>query len=171
MPPAASSVKRNPREQMLVQVALSAKAMLSCWVAMAAKAAPEARSVARSNIAIGTVALGAIVMAMTEGRWRQMNKTHKLYALLVGGALTASASPCVAIQCDGDFQIVNGQPISTPYCRDGNLGAVARRHGVRVSDEAIRRNPARKEEICRFVGSDIEARTACLDVLPDGGRR
>src|SRR5262245_43804768 len=33
------------------------------------------------------------------------------------------------IICDGNFQVVNGQPIATPYCRELNLARVARGYG------------------------------------------
>jgi hypothetical protein len=60
-----------------------------------------------------------------------------------------------------------GQPISTPYCRDNYLlASVARKYGFKVSDAAIRNNPSRKEEICRYIGSDIRVQTASEEVLP-----
>jgi hypothetical protein len=80
------------------------------------------------------------------------------------------ATPAYAIECDGDFQNVHGQPVSTPYCRDGALAAVAREHGFQVSDKVVRDNPSRKEELCRYLNSDIRAKPACADVMPDGGR-
>jgi hypothetical protein len=82
------------------------------------------------------------------------------------------ASPVLAITCHGDYQVVNGQEISTPFCRDNALAAVAREFGLHVSDAAIRNNPAEKQEVCRYFRSDIRVRTACEEVLPDdGGQR
>ena len=46
----------------------------------------------------------------------------------------AIASPASAITCHGDYQVVNGQEISTPFCRDNALADVARQTGFRVSD-------------------------------------
>lgn len=86
-----------------------------------------------------------------------------LMTVAIFAAATNSAS---AIECDEDYQIVQGRPISTPYCRDNYLAAVARTYGYKVSDSTIRNNPSRKEEICRFIGSDIRVQTACEEVLP-----
>lgn len=82
-----------------------------------------------------------------------------------------SVSPAFAITCHGNYQVVNGQEISTPYCRDNALAAVARASGFHVSDSTIRNSPARKEEICRYLRGDIRVETACEEVLPDGGGR
>lgn len=97
-----------------------------------------------------------------------MPKFHILQTCLIAiAAVTAAAgSANAAIQCDEDYQIVEGRPISTPYCRDNNLAAVARTYGYRVSDAAVRNNPSRKEEICRFIGNDIRVQTACAEVMP-----
>jgi hypothetical protein len=80
------------------------------------------------------------------------------------------ASPASAITCHGNYQVVNGQEISTPYCRDNALGQVARESGFHVSDATVRNNPSRKEEICRYLRNDIRVDTACAEVLPDAGR-
>lgn len=80
--------------------------------------------------------------------------------------LVAATSSARAIDCDEDYQIVQGKPVSTPYCRDNYLAAVARTYGYKVSDSTIRNNPSRKAEICRFIGSDIRVQTACEEVLP-----
>ncbi|MET0431630.1 MAG: hypothetical protein ABWZ86_04065 [Hyphomicrobium sp.] len=86
--------------------------------------------------------------------------------LLAGSFLVAAATSASAIECQEDFQIVQGQPISTPYCRDGYLAQVARQYGFKTTAQAVRNNPSRKEEICRFIGSDIRVQTACSEVLP-----
>jgi hypothetical protein len=83
-----------------------------------------------------------------------------------GICLIASASGAWAIQCQENYQIVNGQPISTPFCRDGYLAKVARGYGFKASAETIRNNPSRKEEICRYIGHDIRVQTACSEVSP-----
>lgn len=81
-----------------------------------------------------------------------------------------AASPALAITCHGDFQVVSGQEISTPFCRDNELARVARGYGFHVSDAEMRNNPAEKEEACRFLRNDIRVHTACQEVLPtDGG--
>ncbi|WP_245280091.1 hypothetical protein [Hyphomicrobium sp. 99] len=85
---------------------------------------------------------------------------------MTAALLAAASSSARAIECDEDYQIVQGQPVSTPYCRDNYLAAVARTYGFKYSDSTVRNNPARKEEICRFIGSDIRVHTACEEVLP-----
>jgi hypothetical protein len=92
-------------------------------------------------------------------------------ALFVTCAVVSLASPALAIKCNGNFQIVNGEEISTPFCRDNALAAVAREAGYRITDAEMRNNPSRKEEICPFLRSDIRVHPACDDVLPDSGRR
>ncbi len=91
-----------------------------------------------------------------------------MFLPLFAAVSIAGTTAALAIECDENFQIVNGQPISTPYCRDGYLAAVAREHGFRTSAAEMRNNPKRKEEVCRFIGSDIRVQTACSDVLPEG---
>lgn len=77
-------------------------------------------------------------------------------------ALWAPAS--YAIECRGNFQVVNGQQISTPYCRDAHLAAVAG-----VSAQRIRNNPNFKEEVCRHIGHDNRVREACNNLDTDTG--
>ena len=75
------------------------------------------------------------------------------------------------IVCDGNFQIVNGLPVSTPYCRDRNLARVARSYGWRVSDEAIRYSESTKAQVCRAIGHDNRVSEACSPYRIDGGTR
>lgn len=81
----------------------------------------------------------------------------------------AIASPASAITCHGDYQVVNGQEISTPFCRDNALADVARQTGFRVSDLEIRNNPAKKQEVCRFLRGDIRVHVAGEEILPEDG--
>lgn len=67
------------------------------------------------------------------------------------------------IVCRDGFQSSGGREISTPYCRDAHLAEIARRHGVRVSDAEVRANPARKDEVCRFLAGNMYARDYCPD--------
>ena len=63
---------------------------------------------------------------------------HK--AIVLAGwaaALVACGAPAEAhIVCHDGFQVVNGREISTPYCNDNYLAAVARQYGVKATDEA-----------------------------------
>jgi len=87
-------------------------------------------------------------------------------------ASAAFAAPADArIVCKGEFQVVNGSHISTPYCRDNYLARVAREYGVKVSDAAVRENPNLKREVCRFVGRDTRVFENCLDQNSGRGGR
>jgi hypothetical protein len=77
--------------------------------------------------------------------------------------LLSSAVAEAKIECRDGFQIVNGQEISTPYCNDGLVAKVAREHGMKISEEAVRSNPEAKNEVCRWVGSDIRIQNYCAD--------
>lgn len=75
------------------------------------------------------------------------------------------------IVCRDGFQVVNGSEISTPYCNDADLARIAREHGVRVSADEVRNNPAKKYELCRFIGSSPSASSYCPDEdMGDSGR-
>ena len=84
------------------------------------------------------------------------------------GLLTAP--PAMArILCDGNYQVINGQPLATPYCQDENLAQVARSYGMRVSGSAMRNSPSEKQRVCEFIGSDIRVREACYGQDGRGG--
>lgn len=93
---------------------------------------------------------------------------------LIAGAMLACASGTAeaAIRCDGNYQIQrSGETISTPYCREQMLARVARSHGMRFSDEAIRHNEGVKAQVCRFVGTDLRVREICQPYQPESGER
>jgi hypothetical protein len=75
------------------------------------------------------------------------------------------------IVCDGVFQVVNGQPIATPYCEDHNLARVARSYGMRVSFSSIRSSESVKAGVCRTIGHDNRVREVCLPYRNDGGNQ
>ena len=76
------------------------------------------------------------------------------------------------IVCDGNFQIVSGYPVSTPYCREMNLAYVARTYyGWSVSDQAVRYSESTKAQVCRAIGFDNRVQEACAPYRPDGGSR
>jgi hypothetical protein len=75
------------------------------------------------------------------------------------------------IVCDGSYQIVQGQPLSTPYCQEQNLARVARAYGMRVSDESIRHSESVKAGVCRTIGYDNRVRDVCLQYNNGHGRR
>lgn len=80
--------------------------------------------------------------------------------------LLATSEANAKIECRDGFQNSSGNWISTPYCNDAHLAQLARERGVRVSADEVRQNPAKKDELCRFLGSSGEARDYCPD---DGG--
>jgi hypothetical protein len=65
------------------------------------------------------------------------------------------------IACNDDFQVVGGQEISTPYCRDGYLAKIAQKYGVKVTADTIRNNPTAKDEVCRLIGRDTRVSDNC----------
>jgi hypothetical protein len=71
------------------------------------------------------------------------------------------------IVCDGSYQVVHGQPHSSPYCEDENLARVARSYGMRVSGDAMRHSPSAKAHVCRFIGNDLRVREACTNYRND----
>jgi hypothetical protein len=93
--------------------------------------------------------------------------------ILVGTAMlmvVAYAMPSSAIDCNGPWQVVNGQEIATPYCEDNYLGQIARATGVRVSNQELRQNPNKKGEVCRLVGYDNRVRDICWNYLNEDSR-
>jgi hypothetical protein len=83
-------------------------------------------------------------------------------------AVVAVAPVDARMLCDGNYQIINGQPHATPYCQDENLAIVARAYGLRVSGSAMRNSPGEKQRVCAFLGSDIRVREACQGYGQDG---
>ena len=75
------------------------------------------------------------------------------------------------IVCDGNYQIVNGSAISTPFCRDQVLVHVARAYGVRVSLDAIRNSESTRRSVCAVVGYDNRVRDTCRPYFDEGGGR
>ena len=61
-----------------------------------------------------------------------MSSTIKVATPTLVVCLVATATSAQAIRCNGSYQVVNGHEISTPYCRDNALAAVARAHGFDV---------------------------------------
>ena len=83
-------------------------------------------------------------------------------------ALLAVALPVTLVEpaqsrivCEGNYQIVNGSPISTPYCREKTIVQVARAYGMRVSLDAIRNSESTKRDVCAVIGYDNRVRDTC----------
>lgn len=103
-----------------------------------------------------------------------MSILKKLSIPAAAAALLAAAfaQPAAAIDCDGPDQRVGDRWLSTPYCQDNYIAHVARTsYGIRVSDYAIRQNPSKKAEVCRYIGHDNRVNAYCQDHLPSGPRQ
>ncbi len=102
-----------------------------------------------------------------------MAKEHTvLLALLAAGVAVTIVKPAEAkIRCNEGFQLVDGAMLSTPYCRDNYVAAVARKYGFDAPDAKVRNNPNFKREICRWIGHDIRVKDACEEVEPSGRGR
>lgn len=102
-----------------------------------------------------------------------MAKEHSAaLALLAAGMAVTMAQPAEAkIKCSEGYQLVNGAMLSTPYCRDNYVAAVARQYGMNAPDAKIRNNPNFKREICRWIGHDIRVKDSCEEVEPSGRSR
>lgn len=87
-------------------------------------------------------------------------------ASLAGAMLTPAQARIV---CDGNFQIVQGSAIATPYCQEHNLARVAQGYGMRVTFAAIRNSESVKAQVCRAIGHDNRVRETCLLFRNDGG--
>ncbi len=79
---------------------------------------------------------------------------------LIFSVPSAQARP----RCDGDFQLVRGSWVSSPYCRADQIASVAREMGIRASAETLLEHPARAEELCRILRADIRVHPACEQI-------
>jgi hypothetical protein len=100
-----------------------------------------------------------------------MNRSKIIASLAVASGLLvlAQGGAEARIACSGDFQLVNGVPVATPYCRDWNLVNVARTYGWKVSFDDIRYNVFTKTEVCRAIGHDNRVQEVCAPYRLDGG--
>ena len=99
-------------------------------------------------------------------------------ATLAAAALIALAVPMALVEpaqsrivCDGNYQVVNGSAISTPYCRDQVLVQVARAYGMRVSLDEIRNSESTRRRVCALIGYDNRVRDTCQPYRDYGGGR
>jgi hypothetical protein len=85
---------------------------------------------------------------------------------IIGASTMLSSAPAnAAIKCEGGYQIVHGERISTPFCQDNHLASTARRQGAIVSGDTIRKNSETKRQYCLMTANaDI---ASCADYLSD----
>lgn len=91
-----------------------------------------------------------------------------IYLLAACAAVTIAQSASAGIRCSNGYQAVDGNMLSTPYCRDQLVAEVAQQYGVRASANAIRNNPNFKRHVCRLIGQDIRIKESCDEVTPNG---
>ena len=96
-------------------------------------------------------------------RWAAVSLHALSLSLGIASAALIDAPPAYAIDCERDYQRVQGNLIATPYCQDEYLARVARDSGIKASADRIRNNPNYKRDVCRFVGHDIRAQSACVN--------
>jgi hypothetical protein len=102
---------------------------------------------------------------LTRRRYRALPLIAGVITL---GAIGLATVPAEArIRCNGNYQIVDGNQIATPYCQDENLARVAREYGMRVSGSQIRASESKKAEACRLAGNDNRVSVACASYRLD----
>jgi hypothetical protein len=94
-----------------------------------------------------------------------MSRCLKLCGTTCAGLICAVSNANAGIRCDGNFQIVDGASISTPYCQDENLAALQRKRGVNVLGGELRHRPELKRDAC--ASADTMNETACAAYLDD----
>lgn len=109
-------------------------------------------------------------MKRKSGDDQMMRHVSAVALLAMAAALSGGGDASAKIRCVGPNQIVGGEPLSTPYCEDNHLAAVAREYGVAVSGSDIRANYNRKLRVCALIGNDIRVTNACGGLRP-GDRR
>ena len=85
----------------------------------------------------------------------------KILAFSTAALLLTFTAADAHIACDGEYQVVEGREIYTPYCGDRNLASTARADGVAVSNAEVRNNPATKGSLCRLLRGDESLRPDC----------
>ncbi len=106
-----------------------------------------------------------------SGIGRTVSGTLVAGAVALGGALIASDPADARIRCNGNYQVVGGNEIATPYCQDEYLARVAREYGMRVSGAQIRASESTKAQACRLVGQDNRVSVACASYRFDPSNR
>jgi hypothetical protein len=83
---------------------------------------------------------------------------HPAGLVLLALSSTFATPAAARIVCHGDFQIVEGNEISTPYCSDRHIARAAERRGSKISANQVRNSPEIKSELCR---NDIGLEDSC----------
>lgn len=94
-------------------------------------------------------------------------KSFVVAGLIAVMPLLAGSAAEARISCSGDYQIVNGSAVATPFCEDHHLAQVARQHGAQASAATIRRSLDAKQSACDVTSGDIRTSETC-DSAGDG---
>ena len=78
---------------------------------------------------------------------------------LIGSTVDANAG----IRCSGEYQLVNGQEISTPYCQDRHLVKVLAARGIDASAAGLRKSRTYKAQMCQLAAPEPSLLTACAE--------
>jgi hypothetical protein len=78
---------------------------------------------------------------------------------LLGSSLGASAG----IKCNGEYQVVGGQEISTPYCQNRHLTKILRSRGIGVSQARLENSRLYKSQMCQLASPEPTLLTACTE--------
>jgi len=88
-----------------------------------------------------------------------------LCASALSAFVFSAQSAHAKIVCEGRYQKIRGNLLSTPYCENRYLASVARKYGMKVSGKAIHSNPSKKKRVCRFIGHDSRVSNICAGYL------
>lgn len=88
-----------------------------------------------------------------------------IIATTIATLVLTATSVQANIRCNGSYQVVNGSEIATPYCQDENLARLARKRGIEVTGTQIRKDLGKKLAVCRVIGKQTSARSACASML------
>jgi hypothetical protein len=87
---------------------------------------------------------------------------------VVAIAAVGAAGPAEArIKCQGNFQVTKYGLISTPYCEEEQIAAVARSYGVKVSGAEVRNDALKKVRLCQRFGGDTRLKGSCAGYAPE----
>jgi hypothetical protein len=92
-------------------------------------------------------------------------------AVIAAASLTMAAPAVAAIKCQGNYQVVQGRLLATPYCQDGYLAQIAREYGFHETAHEMRWNPSKKQQVCEAIGQDNRVFEACIGYRRDFGNR
>ena len=89
--------------------------------------------------------------------------TIAITSLLAITALTIPVAEAgrYKLQCEGPYQIVNGDRLATPICQNRYIARVARKYGYRVTGRQLGRNANKKVLICTNLAHDTRIRHNC----------